>query len=326
LRYYDSIRKQVEADRDSKHKLVAGNTIKEYAESLRLELYKRQLRFTEIEWSADQHPYKSGVRLDLNQVPDASAAETAEKSIGTVEATGTEVRVQQIEPPDGADRIDVGAVDGVDQIHPPEQATESLDPVEQLKRRIKFLMHSSISSYRKEWSWCRDVSERRRPARYKRGGGQSPPKSPTSIAIFMAMSISISMAMSPLSATMAKTDARSAIVVIGVSGSSPATIIGVTNMIAEAVLVVLGLSVVHSAQRHKTLGGTSAFLNETMIAFAHHRQLEPIDELRAQCLSRAHVPDRQAQGGGVRSQSNDAAENGADSADHDQCVEPDQPE
>jgi hypothetical protein len=55
-------------------------------------------------------------------------------------------------------------------------------------------------------------------------------------------------------------------------------------MIAGAILVVLGLSVLHSAQRHKTLGGT-------MIAFAHHRQLEPIDELRAQCLSRRQAVD-----------------------------------
>jgi hypothetical protein len=30
-------------------------------------------------------------------------------------------------------------------------------------------------------------------------------------------------------------------------------------MIAGAVLVVFGLSVLHSAQRHKTLGGTSDF-------------------------------------------------------------------
>jgi len=29
LRYYDAIRKQVEADRDSKHKLVGGDAIKE---------------------------------------------------------------------------------------------------------------------------------------------------------------------------------------------------------------------------------------------------------------------------------------------------------
>jgi hypothetical protein len=141
LLYYESIRKQVEADRDSKHKLVAGDTIKEYAESLRLELYKRQLRFTEIEWSADQHSYKSGVRLDLNQVPEASAAETAEKSNGAVEATGIEVHVQLIEPPEKADPIDLGAVDGADQINLPEQAMESLDPVVQLKRRIQAFMH-----------------------------------------------------------------------------------------------------------------------------------------------------------------------------------------
>ena len=141
LRYYDSIRKKVEADRDSKHKLVAGDTIKEYAESLRLELYKRQLRFTEIEWSADQHSYKSVVRLDLNQAPETSAAETAEKSTGPVEATGTEVSVQLIESPDKADPIDLGAVDGVDQINLPAQAMESVDPVVQLKRRIQAFMH-----------------------------------------------------------------------------------------------------------------------------------------------------------------------------------------
>jgi hypothetical protein len=54
LRYYNSIRKQVEADRDRKHKFMGGDTIKEYAESLRLELYKRRLPYTAIDWSGDQ--------------------------------------------------------------------------------------------------------------------------------------------------------------------------------------------------------------------------------------------------------------------------------
>jgi hypothetical protein len=35
LRYYDNIRKQVEADRGNKHKFVASASIKEYAESFR---------------------------------------------------------------------------------------------------------------------------------------------------------------------------------------------------------------------------------------------------------------------------------------------------
>ena len=64
LRYYNSIRRQVEADRDSKHKFMGGDTIKEYAESLRLELYKRRLPYTAIDWSADQQtdtPSKSDV-------------------------------------------------------------------------------------------------------------------------------------------------------------------------------------------------------------------------------------------------------------------------
>jgi hypothetical protein len=90
LRYYDAIRKQVEADRDSKHKLVGGDAIKEYAESLRLELNKRRLPYKAIDWSADQQantPPKSDVSLDRNPVTEASPAETAEeKAAEPVEA------------------------------------------------------------------------------------------------------------------------------------------------------------------------------------------------------------------------------------------------
>ena len=54
LRYYDNIRKQVEADRGNKHKFMTSDTIKAYAESLRLELYERQLSHAPIDWWADQ--------------------------------------------------------------------------------------------------------------------------------------------------------------------------------------------------------------------------------------------------------------------------------
>ena len=83
LRYYDAIRKQVEADRDSKHKLVGGDAIKEYAESLRLELHKRRLPYTAIDWSSDQQantPPKSDVSFDRNLVTEASSIRRA-KSI-----------------------------------------------------------------------------------------------------------------------------------------------------------------------------------------------------------------------------------------------------
>ena len=50
LRYYDSIRTQVDAERNSKHKFMAADSIKDYAESLRIELVKRRLGFTPIDW------------------------------------------------------------------------------------------------------------------------------------------------------------------------------------------------------------------------------------------------------------------------------------
>ena len=54
LQYYDSIRAQVDAERSSKHKFMAADSIKQYAESLRIELVKRRLRFTPIDWWTDQ--------------------------------------------------------------------------------------------------------------------------------------------------------------------------------------------------------------------------------------------------------------------------------
>jgi hypothetical protein len=50
LRYYESIRTQVEADRGMPHKFISSDVIKEYAEGLRLELVKRRLPFTPINW------------------------------------------------------------------------------------------------------------------------------------------------------------------------------------------------------------------------------------------------------------------------------------
>ena len=114
LRYYDAIRKQVEADRDSKHKLVGGDAIKEYAESFRLELQKRRLPYTAIDWSADQQantPSKSDVIFDRN--PEASAAETAEAMAAEpVEAAlsrGREAAVDEAEAVQAVtDRADMG--------------------------------------------------------------------------------------------------------------------------------------------------------------------------------------------------------------------------
>jgi hypothetical protein len=147
LRYYDAIRKQVEADRDSKHKLVGGDAIKEYAESLRLELHKRRLPYTAIDWSADQQantPPKSDVSFDRNPVTEASAAETAEeKAAEPVEAAESDV-LDPVHPIDQADPIDLAdqAVDRVDPIDPADQAVEPVDAVEQLKRRIEAFMKS----------------------------------------------------------------------------------------------------------------------------------------------------------------------------------------
>jgi hypothetical protein len=54
LRFFDSIREQVEADRSSKRKFAVGHSVKEYAETLRGEITKRRLQYTPIEWPRDQ--------------------------------------------------------------------------------------------------------------------------------------------------------------------------------------------------------------------------------------------------------------------------------
>jgi hypothetical protein len=60
LRFYDSIREHVEADRRSQDKFAVGHSVKEYAETLRGEITKRRLQYTPIEWQRDQS------RLGLN--------------------------------------------------------------------------------------------------------------------------------------------------------------------------------------------------------------------------------------------------------------------
>jgi hypothetical protein len=55
LRFYESIRKEVEADRDSmrrghRHFLANSESIKRYASSLREEMERRRLNFLPIDW------------------------------------------------------------------------------------------------------------------------------------------------------------------------------------------------------------------------------------------------------------------------------------
>lgn len=49
-RFYENIRKEVEADRMYKHQFMSGPTVREYADSLRSEMIKRRLSHSPIEW------------------------------------------------------------------------------------------------------------------------------------------------------------------------------------------------------------------------------------------------------------------------------------
>jgi hypothetical protein len=53
LAFYESVREQLDADRDSKYPFM-GRTVREYAESLRGEITKRQLQCSPIVWPWDQ--------------------------------------------------------------------------------------------------------------------------------------------------------------------------------------------------------------------------------------------------------------------------------
>ena len=55
LRFYDSVRKEVEADRDSRRRghmqfFANGDGVKKYAAGLRAELERRRLKFSHIIW------------------------------------------------------------------------------------------------------------------------------------------------------------------------------------------------------------------------------------------------------------------------------------
>jgi len=55
LRFYDSVRKEVEADRDSRrrghmHSFANSDGVKKYAAGLRAELERRRLNFSPIMW------------------------------------------------------------------------------------------------------------------------------------------------------------------------------------------------------------------------------------------------------------------------------------
>ena len=53
LRFYDSIRIQVDADHGSKYKFAMASSVKQYATNLREELTRRRLQHTPIEWPWD---------------------------------------------------------------------------------------------------------------------------------------------------------------------------------------------------------------------------------------------------------------------------------
>ncbi len=55
LRFYDSVRREVEADRESMrrgypHFFANGDGVKKYAAGLRAEIERRRLRFSPITW------------------------------------------------------------------------------------------------------------------------------------------------------------------------------------------------------------------------------------------------------------------------------------
>jgi hypothetical protein len=53
LAFYEDVRQQVILDGNSRYRF-AGDGVKAYAEKLREEMDKRRLRFTPIDWSANQ--------------------------------------------------------------------------------------------------------------------------------------------------------------------------------------------------------------------------------------------------------------------------------
>jgi hypothetical protein len=53
LRFYENVRVQVEAERRLPHKFMTGDSVKQYAASLREELTRRRLQHNPIDWHLD---------------------------------------------------------------------------------------------------------------------------------------------------------------------------------------------------------------------------------------------------------------------------------
>ena len=53
LRLYNSVRRQVQADRGLRYKFMAGDAVKQYAAELLEEITRRQLQNTPIGWPLD---------------------------------------------------------------------------------------------------------------------------------------------------------------------------------------------------------------------------------------------------------------------------------
>jgi hypothetical protein len=91
LLFYDNIRAQVEAERGSQYKFMTADSIKEYAESLRTEIFKRGLRFMPIDWGTDQPSF---LQVKNSEASDLSRPGGNEfnRSGDTVEANMTQDR------------------------------------------------------------------------------------------------------------------------------------------------------------------------------------------------------------------------------------------
>jgi hypothetical protein len=54
LSFYENIRIQVEAERRLTHKFMTGDSVKQYAATLREELTRRRVQHNPIEWHSDR--------------------------------------------------------------------------------------------------------------------------------------------------------------------------------------------------------------------------------------------------------------------------------
>jgi hypothetical protein len=54
LRFYENVRAQVEAERLLSHKFMTGDSVKQYAATLREELTRRRVQYNPIEWLSNR--------------------------------------------------------------------------------------------------------------------------------------------------------------------------------------------------------------------------------------------------------------------------------